>query len=614
YLLTEDEAGDLASGSHAGGDNEGASDRRSSAGGDPGPGGPGGEPEVANPLLLISGSITYDIYKWHRDYEREARPDAPSRARSLSVCENSGVPSEAEWGLPLSHAEITRPGGFRRQYIHEQAGDVGRSANITASFVDFIALYGNFAGGYFPSDEDDDDEEDEDDGDEDETDHGPGGGLATTGLSPSGLVGPQPHGRSTRAPGRARAAQAAAPVVRQASTRKTLFLLIKSFIGSGVLFLPRAFYNGGLAFSAAMMVGVACAALYTMLLLVQCYERVHCGYGEMGRRLYGRWMERVAMFSIVVSQLGFSCAGAIFVATNMRDLFNAVTGCEYRMSLGFWVVIQMAVLAPLCLIRHIKGLSGIALLADIFIVAGLVYVWSVDVATISRLGLSYTRNFNPDSYALFLGTAAYTFEGYALILPIIDAMKRPEKFPVALSLVMALCGAVAVSIGGLSYAAFGDSTQANVLLNMPPKTPVTLTVQLLYSLAILFTTPLMMFPVIRILEQALFPRRSGKRSPAVKAQKNMFRILLLVVVMAVSVAGVERLDRLVAIIGGSACVPLSFVYPPLFHLRAVAATGRERLRDALVASAGIAASIYVTYGAMSRWGINEPPYDFCDAV
>ncbi|PIA13059.1 hypothetical protein COEREDRAFT_83738 [Coemansia reversa NRRL 1564] len=284
-----------------------------------------------------------------------------------------------------------------------------------------------------------------------------------------------------------------------------------------------------------------------------------------------------------------------------------------RLSLSFWVLAQMAVLVPLCLVRHIKGLSGVALLADVFVVAGLVYVWAVDVSKISRLGMGYVRNFNPEHYSLFLGSAAYTFEGYALILPIVDAMKRPDKFPMLLALVMAICGTVAVSIGGLSYAAFGEKTEAIVLLNMPSGTVATLTVQLLYSLAILFTAPLMMFPVIRILEQVLFPRRSGKRNPAVKMQKNVFRTLLLVLVMIISVIGVERLDRLVAIIGGLACVPISFVFPPLFHLRAVAETRWERVRDRVLAAAGMAVCVYVTRGAISQWSVNVPPYDFCDA-
>ncbi|KAJ2505826.1 hypothetical protein IWW47_001872, partial [Coemansia sp. RSA 2052] len=397
-----------------------------------------------------------------------------------------------------------------------------------------------------------------------------------------------------------------------ASTQKTFFLLIKSFIGSGVLFLPRAFYNGGLLFSSVLMLVIAATSLYTMLLLVKCYERVHCGYGEMGRRLFGKWMERIVLGSILVSQVGFSCAGAIFVATNMRDLFNAATGCRYRLGLSFWVVAQAVVLLPLCLVRHIKGFSAVALLADVFIVVGLAYVWGVDVSALSRLGTGYVRNFNPESYSLFLGTAAYTFEGYALILPIVDAMGQPERFPAVLSLVMVICATVAVSIGALSYAAFGDKTEAIVLLNMPPKTAATLTVQLLYSLAILFTIPLMMFPVIRILEQALFPRRSGKLNAGVKLQKNMFRALLVAGVVGISVAGVERVDKLVAVIGGFACVPISFIYPPLFHLRAVAESRWERGRDAVLVGLGVAICLYVTYGAASRWGAGESPIDFCD--
>ncbi|KAJ2609770.1 hypothetical protein H4S08_003913 [Coemansia sp. RSA 1365] len=689
YLLTEEEAGELSGSEYVGGgvsrclsdagdaadNDDSGSESHSRAAGSVYDADENGA-SLANPLRLASGSITYDIYKWHRDNERSAEASGStisrvlgqtqdrrrSRARSLSVCGSSGMPSESEWDLPLSHAQITEPGGFRRHYIHQQAEDEGRSANIlTANFVDFLALYGHFAGGDFPSDEDDDTEaEAEMDADvETETEAGaeeadvelePGRQLLDVGagrrharriygsMGTSSATG----GRRARRSGamlrdtltqsgraslagrgqvsnrhtqgrRGQVEQTAGATVHTASVRKSFFLLLKSFVSAGVLFMPRAFYNGGLAFSVTVMVGVAFAALYTMLLLVRCYERVHCGYGEMGRRLYGRWMEAVVLLSIVTSQIGFTCAGVIFVATNVRDLFNAVTDCQMRLSLSFWVLAQMAVLVPLCLVRHIKGLSGVALLADVFVVAGLVYVWAVDVSKISRLGMGYVRNFNPEHYSLFLGSAAYTFEGYALILPIVDAMKRPDKFPMLLALVMAICGTVAVSIGGLSYAAFGEETEAIVLLNMPSGTVATLTVQLLYSLAILFTAPLMMFPVIRILEQVLFPRRSGKRNPAVKMQKNVFRTLLLVLVMIISVVGVERLDRLVAIIGGLACVPISFIFPPLFHLRAVAQTRWERVRDRLLAAAGLAVCVYVTRGAISQWSVNVPPYDFCDA-
>ncbi|KAJ2749641.1 hypothetical protein GGI19_005553 [Coemansia pectinata] len=630
YLLTEEEAGGLISGTN---DASHKSDRDNSRN------------SVADPLCLPSGSITYDLYRWHQSSMSHSdetvdstqlgpeqallypgrRPHSRRRhghSRSASIAECSVVQSELGRELVQSHSQLNMPGGFRRHYVHQRAADEGRATSVlTASFVDFLALFGHFAGGDFPSDEDDDEEDEDNTGQSiyGGTDSGirrrliPGSSAdqldslraAATGSSPRGtLVQPVQMEPTDMT--------AANSTSRGASVKKTFFLLIKSFVGGGVLFLPRAFHNGGLLFSSVLMLVVAAVSLYTMLLLVKCYERVHCGYGEMGRRLFGKWMERVVLGSILISQIGFSCASAIFVATNMRDLFNAVTGCRYRLGLGFWVVAQMAVLLPLCLVRHIKGFSAIALLADVFVVIGLVYVWGVDVSTLSRLGMSYVRNFNPENYSLFLGTAAYTFEGYALILPIVDAMGQPAKFPAVLSLVMAICATIAVSIGALSYAAFGERTEAIVLLNMPSNTAPTLAVQLLYSSAILFTIPLMMFPVIRIFEQALFPRRSGKLNTGVKLQKNLFRALLVVVVIGISVANVERVDKLVSVIGGFACVPLSFIFPPLFHLKAVAESRWERTRDAALAGLGMVICLYVTYGAVSRWGAGEPPYDFCD--
>ncbi|KAJ1956722.1 hypothetical protein EC988_001198 [Linderina pennispora] len=400
--------------------------------------------------------------------------------------------------------------------------------------------------------------------------------------------------------------------VAMTSTKKAFFLLLKSFIGSGVLFLPRAFLNGGIVFSSIILSISAMLSLYCMTLLVECYQRIPHGYSEIGRRLYGKGMGRAVQFSIVISQTGFACAGTIFVATNIRDLFNAATDCQYRYSLGFWVAAQLAFMIPVCLIRHIKGLSSFALFGDLFVLGGIVYVFVMDIKKISTLGTGFVRKFNPEDYSLFLGTAAYTFEGYAMILPIADSMRKPEKFPQILTIVMALCGLITVTIGSVSYLAYGEETETIILLNMPSGTAATLTVQLLYSIAMLLTNPLMVYPAIRTLEHWLFPRRSGKHNVGVKMQKNAFRTSFLLAVTAIAVFGLDRLDKLVAIIGGSACVPISFIFPPLFHYRAVARTTRAKVIDLALAGFGVVACVYVTYNAIKRWGIAVPPSDFCD--
>ncbi|KAJ2706523.1 hypothetical protein FB645_001533 [Coemansia sp. IMI 203386] len=406
------------------------------------------------------------------------------------------------------------------------------------------------------------------------------------------------------------------------STRKALVLLAKAFIGSGMLFLPKAFQNGGLWFSAAIMVLVAMASLYTMQQLASCHIRLNNlkgGYGTLARKTYGRWMKYVVEVSIVVSQLGFSCAGSVFVATSLRDAFNVLSGCRWdsQVPIEFWIAVQLLPLAPLCLIRHVRGFSKVALVSVVGIFAGLAYVLFTSTRTLVQNGFGpNVISFNHKQFPLFLGSAAYTFEGYALILPIATAMRRPQKISLLLVLVMTLCAILAIAVGGLSYAAFGSTTQPIIILNMPSQSAITQTLRIIYGLAIIGTTPLMMFPTFKLLEPLLFGGRSGKVSVSVKAGKTVFRLSMIIAVLFVAAKGIERLDRLVAIIGGVACVPLAFVYPPLLHLRVFGSGSSLRARwirvsNWIIVVCGVCLSFYVTFGAISRWSAVEPPFNFC---
>jgi solute carrier family 36 (proton-coupled amino acid transporter) len=63
-------------------------------------------------------------------------------------------------------------------------------------------------------------------------------------------------------------------------------------------------------------------------------------------------------------------------------------------------------------------------------------------------------------------------------------------------------------------------------------------------MAILLSTPLQLFPVVRIMENGLFTR-SGK-------QKIVFRFSVVALCMAISLAGAKDLDKFVAFVGGFA--------------------------------------------------------------
>jgi len=75
-------------------------------------------------------------------------------------------------------------------------------------------------------------------------------------------------------------------------------------------------------------------------------------------------------------------------------------------------------------------------------------------------------------------------------------------------------------------------------------------VQFLYSLAILLSTPLQLFPAIRILENAVgLALRSGKQNLYIKWKKNVFRSIFVIVTAGISAAGANSLERFVSLTG-----------------------------------------------------------------
>jgi proton-coupled amino acid transporter len=340
------------------------------------------------------------------------------------------------------------------------------------------------------------------------------------------------------------------------SSLNAALLLLKSFVGTGVLFLPRAFLNGGMLFSSLVLLGVAVLSYYCFILLISTRSRVEASFGDMGGILYGKWMRAAILFSIVLSQVGFVAAYTVFTSENLQAFVLAVSKCRSFIDIKFMVLMQLVIFLPLSLVRDIGKLGFTALVADAFILVGLIYLYYYDIATIvDNRGISDITLFNPSTWTLFIGTAIFTFEGVGLIIPIQESMKRPQNFPGVLATVMVIITLLFTSMGALSYAAYGSKTKTVVLLNLPQDSKMVNAVQFLYSLAILLSTPLQLFPAIRIMENELFSR-SGKYNPWIKWQKNVFRFFLCFVCALIAWGGAGDLDKFVALVGSFACIPL----------------------------------------------------------
>lgn len=520
-------------------------------------------------LQLQGGDMTREVYRWTEDAESTSQRGKGKR--SLSWHANRPEP-ESE---TLDISSIKMPGGFRRNHLRRRAGSpsatqAGHNAAsasrgapapnptpnrgfLARNFIEFLTTYGHFAGEGLEDDDDDGyfgsepwKQGGHTDGEDSDSDGEPGeGSVLLTPRTPGG------RRRILKEPG----------MPGTNTPMGAAFLLLKSFVGTGVLFLPRAYLNGGMLFSNVVLLGVAALSYYCFILLVNTRLRVEGSFGDMGGILYGKWMRILILSSVALSQIGFVSAYIVFTSTNLQAFVLAVSRCRTWIDIKFMVLMQLVIFLPLSLIRDISKLGFTALVADAFILLGLIYLGYYDIRTlVMNGGISDIINFNPNGWTLFIGTAIFTFEGVGLIIPIQESMKDPSKFPPVLAGVMIIISVVFISIGALSYAAFGSLTKTVVLLNLPQDNKVVNAVQLLYSLAILLSTPLQLFPAIRIMENGLFSR-SGKHNPYTKWKKNVFRFVLVVLCALLAWGGAGDLDKFVSLVGSFACIPLVYVYP-----------------------------------------------------
>lgn len=526
----------------------------------------GEEQEQESSLKLQGGDIHRDLYKLN------ARASPIQRAQTFSHVRR-----------PSPLGAQRQPGGFRRQFLLQQHRASSFTAPITSNFVSFLDLYGAFAGEDLAESEDED----------------------------SVIIDEERHRQeraSTEEDGERR------PLLRSrrssrsgekgdATLIKTFFLLIKSFIGTGVLFLPKAFKNGGILFSSITMLVVSLVSSAAFHLLLQCRSRYGGGgYGDIGEAISGKRMRSIILASITISQIGFVCAGIIFTAENIYSFIDAVGKGSAPLSAKTLIAIQLLVLVPLALIRKISKLSGAALLADVFIALGLGYIYYFDFSSLATEGINKTVNlFNPRDFTLTVGSSIFTFEGIGLILPIQSSMKSPQKFEKLLYVVMFLITIIFTSIGALTYATFGDKTNVEIISNFPQDDKLVNTVQFLYALAILVGTPVQLFPAVRILEGSIFGLHSGKRNSKIRWKKNAFRAGVVAVCGVISALGAADLDKFVALIGCFACVPLVYIYPPYLHFKGVAESRYAKAGDILFMVIGLVAMVYTTTVTVVRW-------------
>lgn len=115
--------------------------------------------------------------------------------------------------------------------------------------------------------------------------------------------------------------------VKKLGPVSTFLTLIKGFICTGILYLPKAFVNGGWLWTSFMLLIEAVITTYCGYLLLEVRAKTGLSnYSEIGQKTYGN-IGRIAVdISLWFSQMGFCCAYVFFIKENLSDIFKQAFG------------------------------------------------------------------------------------------------------------------------------------------------------------------------------------------------------------------------------------------------------------------------------------------------
>ena len=418
------------------------------------------------------------------------------------------------------------------------------------------------------------------------------------------------------------------------STPHLVATIVKSFVGSGVLFLPKAFQSGGWLFSVLVMIGMALVSQFTIMRLLVCRKAVGGTYGGVMRAAVGPWGQVAVDTSLVLSQAGFCCVYIGFIARNVLALLNANACWVGTQWLWLLILGQFFVFTPLAWVRRIAHFGPTNIAADVLIGAGLVVVLAYAINGIaSTPGPIVLPLFNAADFSLFLGTAIYSYEGIGMIIPVFDSLAPVDqaRFPRVLSATLAGVTVVYCIVGilpliyldGMAHVPMQDAVTLNL-----PRVWWSWAVIAGYCLALAFSYALMLHPAIVIIEGLLThygllpaPTTASPHAgePDVESsgggggggggaeqgmwRRNAVRAGIVACTLGVSLAGASQLNNFVSLIGAFCCCPLAFLYPCIAHLRLVKGAGKlSKAADVAIICFGAGVFVFSSYQSIASWG------------
>jgi len=131
-----------------------------------------------------------------------------------------------------------------------------------------------------------------------------------------------------------------------------------------------------------------------------------------------------------------------------------------------------------------------------------------------------------------------------------------------------------------------------LIVDLLPPCIIAYIIKVLFSLNLIISYPLMLYPANLVIESYLY--RGWVKSRKRQMFKNVNRALLVLLTIVIALVAWDKLDLLLSITGALFCTPIAFILPALFHYKVCAETKCQKFTDLFIAGISTVILIFCT--------------------
>ncbi|XP_012261968.2 proton-coupled amino acid transporter-like protein pathetic isoform X2 [Athalia rosae] len=362
------------------------------------------------------------------------------------------------------------------------------------------------------------------------------------------------------------------------SDMDTLIHLLKGSLGTGILAMPLAFKNSGLAFGliATFFIGAVCT--YCVHILVKCAHALcrrtqtpSLGFADVAEaaflvgpepvQKYARLAKATINTFLVIDLIGCCCVYIVFISTNVKQVVDYYT--ESETNLRIFMAALLPLLIVFSLVRNLKYLAPFSMIANILIATGMAvtfYYIFRDLPSIE--GKTHFSTWQ--QLPMFFGTAIFALEGIGVVMPLENNMRTPQHFigcPGVLNIGMFFVVLLYSLVGFFGYLRYGDKTLGSITLNLPQDEILAQSVKLMIAIAIFFTYGLQFYVPMEIIWKNIKHRFGSKKLTA----EYIVRIVLVIFTVVIAIA-IPNLGPFISLVGAVCLSTLGLMFPSIIEL------------------------------------------------